>query len=174
MTRAANPPRGPPPRVAPFQARYYFACGSQLVSLGPLRISVNERREMKILGILLLGFVLGFASATAIQSLLDAGTRSKSKRTAADCRIISTALESYRMAEGQYPPLDGNVEHLARHLVPRYIKQLPTRDMDNQPYLVVLNGTRATVISTGKYGVAVEAGTVIRKPFPEISEPAPN
>jgi len=127
---------------------------------------------MKVLGTLLLGIVLGFAFATAIQSLFDAGARSKAKRTVADCRSISTALESYRTAEGRYPPLDGNVDHLATYLVPRYIKELPTRDMSNKPYLVVLDGTRAAVISPGRYGVVVEAGNVIRVPFEEVPQPA--
>lgn len=127
---------------------------------------------MKILGTLLLGIVLGFAFATAIQSLFDAGARSKAKRAVADCRTISAALESYRTAEGQYPPLDGNVDHLATYLVPRYVKQLPIRDMSNKPYLVVLDGTRAAVISPGRYGVAVEAGIVIRVPFEELPQRA--
>jgi len=117
---------------------------------------------MKIFGSLLLGIVLGFASATAVQSLLDAGARSKAKRTAADCRTISKALEQYRATTGHYPPLDGDVEHLVPFLVPRHLKQLPIRDMADQRFLVVMNGSRVAVIATGKYGVVAEQGKITR------------
>ena len=117
---------------------------------------------MKILATLLLGVILGFTLAIAAQSLLDAGARSKSKRTAADCRTISHALEQYRAANGHYPPIDGQIDHLIPYLVPQYLQQVPTRDMANQPFLVVLNGSEAAVISTGKYGVVVQAEKIIR------------
>jgi type II secretory pathway pseudopilin PulG len=117
---------------------------------------------MKIFGILFLGVVLGFASATTIQSLLDAGARSKTKRTAADCTTISTALEKYRATTGKYPPFDGDVKHLEPYLVPRYLKQLPVHDMSGQPFLVVMNGSRVAVIATGKYGVVAEQGKITR------------
>ena len=117
---------------------------------------------MKIVVTLLVGVVLGFASATAIESLLDAGARSKAKRKAADCATISTALEHYRTSNGRYPPLDGDIEHLVPYLVPRYVKQLPLRDVSGQPFLVVTNGSRVAVIATGKYAVVAEDGKLIR------------
>jgi type II secretory pathway pseudopilin PulG len=117
---------------------------------------------MKIFGTLLLGIVFGFGSATAVQSLLDAGARSKARRTAADCRTISTAIEQFRSTTGHYPPLDGDVEHLVPLLVPRYLQNLPTRDMAGQPFLVVMNGSRVAVIATGKYGAVAELGKITR------------
>ena len=111
---------------------------------------------------LAVGLVVGFLSATAIQQLLDGMRRSWSKRTAAYCASISAALEEYRAEKGDYPPLDGNVEHLSRYLAPRYLRHLPTRDMSDQPYLVVLNGSKAAVISVGVYGAAVEEKKLIR------------
>ena len=111
---------------------------------------------------LIVSFAFGFMTATAIHELLQAMHRSHAKRSAADCRSISDAIEHYRLDHGQYPPLDGNVEHLRPYLVPRYLKGLPTRDMWNQPLLVVMNGPRVTVISIGHYGAAAEAGALIR------------
>lgn len=109
-----------------------------------------------------IGIVVGFTLASAVHELLDGMKRSWAKRTAADCRSISDAIEKYRAENGEYPPLDGDVQHLARYLTPRYLQQLPTRDMSNQPYLVVKNASKAAVISVGSYGVAMEAGTLIR------------
>src|SRR3954449_12002963 len=108
-----------------------------------------------------MGFVVGFIVAGALQEMLEAKKRSWSKRIAADCRSISAALESYRGDHGSYPPLDGKIEHLTPYLTPNYLRQLPTRNMSGQPYLVVLNGARATVISVGSHGAAVEAGDLI-------------
>jgi len=88
--------------------------------------------------------------------------RSWAKRTAADCRTISEALESFRAENGHYPPMDGNIEHLRPYLSPKYLRQLPNRDMSNQPYLVVLNGPRAAVVSVGQNGAVAEAGSLIR------------
>jgi hypothetical protein len=34
--------------------------------------------------------------------------------------------------------------------------------MSDQPYLAVMYGSRATVISVGRYGAAAEGGTLIR------------
>jgi type II secretory pathway pseudopilin PulG len=111
---------------------------------------------------LVVGLVLGFISASVVQELLDAMKRSWAKRTAADCRSISIALEHFRQDTGQYPPLDGNIEHLVGYLSPKYMRQFPRRDMSNQPYLVVMDGAKAAVISVGRYGTAAEDGKVIR------------
>jgi hypothetical protein len=111
---------------------------------------------------LCVGIALGFAMGGAVQELLDAMKRSWAKRTAADCRSISIAIEQYRVDHGEYPPLDGDVGHLGAYLAPHYLRQVPVRDMSSQPYLVVMNGSKAVVISVGRYGAAVEAGTLIR------------
>ncbi len=107
--------------------------------------------------ILLVGIILGFSAATATQGLLDAYVRSASKRTAGDAIQISKALEAYRHAHGSYPPLDGNVEHLSQYLVPTYLRAVPTRDTTGgRPFMVVMNGSHASVISVGRYGLVVE------------------
>jgi type II secretory pathway pseudopilin PulG len=118
--------------------------------------------KVKILLGLFVGFLAGFMLALAMQNLLDAKKRSWSKRTAADCLTISQALEAYRVDNRRYPPLDGDIAHLAGQLTPKYMRNLPIRDMSGEPFLVVLNGSQVAVVSVGQYGAAVEAGKVIR------------
>ena len=111
---------------------------------------------------LTVGLIVGFVFASSVHELLDAKKRSWAKRTAADCAAISSALEQFRKENNHYPPLDGNVDHLVGYLIPKYAHQLPTRDMSNQPYLVVLNGPAAAVISVGRYGAAAQEGKLLR------------
>jgi len=115
----------------------------------------------KVWTALFAGLIAGFMASVFLQGLLEGMQRSWAKRTALDCRSISAALEQYRADNGYYPPLDGNIEHLRTYLIPKYLRRVPIRDMSNHPFLVAMNGTPATVISVGRYGAAVEAGTVI-------------
>ena len=111
---------------------------------------------------LVIGLVAGFFAAIAMQSLLDAFLGSHTKRSIADCRTISTALEAYRTKVGNYPPLEAGVEGLKEHLVPAYLRVLPERDAFDRPYLLLMKGTNVAVVSTGRYGVVVEAGRITR------------
>ncbi len=121
------------------------------------------------------GLVVGFFAAIAMQSLLDGFLRSHTKRSIADCRTISSALEAYRSANGRYPPLENGVEGLKAHLVPQHLRVLPERDSFNRPYLVFTNGPTAVVLSTGRYGVVVEGGRVSRAAdWGELQATAPN
>ena len=124
----------------------------------------------------ILGFILGAISMGCVNGLMHGMKRSWSKRTAADCRSISTALEAYRTAVGSYPPFDGSTEHLSQYLSPKYLRSVPSRDMSNEPYLVVMNGANAVVISVGGFGTAVEEGRIIRGIWATPSEipSAPN
>lgn len=99
---------------------------------------------------------------TAPQLRAAATRREGEFRRIVDCRTISTAIEQYRDDHGRYPPLDGNFEHLAPYLVPLYLRQMPAHDMNGEPFLVVMNGRDATVISVGRLGVAVTGGKIIR------------
>jgi type II secretory pathway pseudopilin PulG len=116
----------------------------------------------KVWTALAIGLLLGFAATSAAYESLDAMKRSWAKRTAADCRTLSQALEAFRADNGHYAPLDGDIEHLRPYLTPQYLRQLPIRDMSNQPSLVVLNGSHAAVVSVGQNGAAAEAGSLIR------------
>jgi type II secretory pathway pseudopilin PulG len=111
---------------------------------------------------LVIGIIVGLSVAVGMQSLLNAIDASTSKRGIADCKVISVALEEYRKAHGQYPPLEGGVEDLSAYLVPAYLGSVPTRDALGQPYLVFMHGPIAAVVSTGRHGIVVEANRVVR------------
>jgi hypothetical protein len=113
----------------------------------------------------LIGAVLGFAVALSVQAILDGYVRSTAKRAAADCFTVSQALEAYRRDNAAYPPLDGDIQHLSAYLVPKYLRQIPTKSaMSGERYLVVMNGARAAVIAPGRYGAVVEAGKLVTSP----------
>jgi len=110
------------------------------------------------------GILIGL-SPLAIRSMLDAYVRSTAKRTAAECQILSGALEHYRNDHGRYPPLPGNIGDLEAFLVPKYLKHVPTHSLaSGEPLLVVLHGDRAAVVATGRYGFVVENETLVGRP----------
>ena len=99
-----------------------------------------------------------------MQSLLDAGEKSKAKRSAADARAISTALEAFHENNGKYPPLDHRgISQLTTYLVPRYMKGLPATDAYDCPYLFVMDGSVAAIVSTGRNGFVVERAQIVAK-----------
>lgn len=87
-----------------------------------------------IIGVLVAGVVIiaivGILAAIAIPNLLTAMQRSRQKRTMADMRTISTALEAYGTDHydlKEYPP-GTTVKELRSHLQPVFVKNLPTID----------------------------------------------
>jgi type II secretory pathway pseudopilin PulG len=112
-------------------------------------------------GGLVVGLVVGFLFAVTVQNLLTAAVRSKAKRSVADCRSISLALEKYRHDRGKYPPLDGHTENLTQYLVPSDIPSVPTKDAFGQPYVVCMRGEKAAIVAPGRYGAIVEGGLVV-------------
>lgn len=119
---------------------------------------------------LLAGFMAGFAAAVSLQSAIDAGARSKAKRSAAEAASISLALEAYRSANGRYPKLGHTSTDLAVALVPGFLRATPSPDIDGQPFRILMDGDVVAVVSTGRNGIVVERGEVIAKgpAFPEI------
>lgn len=111
-----------------------------------------------------IGLLLGFCAALAIQNLLAAGERSKNKRSLADARGISDALERFREANGQYPPVTGEAAQLTPYLVPKYLRALPTHDLYDRPYLVAKAGSVDVVISTGRNGFVVRGREMLQGP----------
>jgi type II secretory pathway pseudopilin PulG len=107
---------------------------------------------------LVIGFMLGFMVAGALQEMIQAGARSKAMRTLADARTIAAALEDYRRAHGRYPPLNDGIAGLQPYLVPAYLRAFPTRDVYGHPYLLLMHGSRVLVVSTGKDGCAMTGG----------------
>lgn len=122
---------------------------------------MNRKLVLVGLGGVAVGLLLGFLAAVMLQNLLTATVRSKAKRTVADARSISLALEKYRQEKGGYPPLDGRTESLSPYLVPTYLRRLPSVDSFGQPYVVCMRGETAAVVAAGQYGAIVEGGEVV-------------
>jgi hypothetical protein len=119
---------------------------------------------------LLAGFALGFGAAMLIVKLLYVAEQSKSVRSAADASTISHALETYRQANGRYPPIVRDVTQLTPALAPTYVRVVPSQDIYGTPYLVLMDGDVPAVISTGKNGFVFERGELIANgpAFPEL------
>lgn len=117
--------------------------------------------KLKLGLMFILGVVAGASVATAIPSYMQALDRSHTRRAAADIRAVSSALEHYRNARGSYPPLESDVEALLPYLKPEFIESLPSRDIYNQPYLVLKRGDRALVVFLGRNGAAAAGGELV-------------
>jgi len=106
-----------------------------------------------------IGVVVGFGVCVCAQELVEAKRRSWAKRSAAECLVLSDALEKYRADHGHYPPLDGD---LTPYLTPQYLQWVPKQDTHAQPLVIALRGNRAAVIAIGAYGAMAEGGAVVR------------
>jgi len=71
--------------------------------------------------------IIGILAAIAIPNLLNATQRARQKRTMADIRTISTAVESYATDNNVYPRAESMAE-LKPLLVPKYAKSIPFSD----------------------------------------------
>src|ERR1051325_10004843 len=80
-----------------------------------------------LIGGFVLVAVIGILAAIAIPNLLTATQRSKQKRTMADVRSISTAVEAYATDKNQYPNAT-SMETLRPLLAPTYIRDVPSMD----------------------------------------------
>jgi type II secretory pathway pseudopilin PulG len=113
------PPQPPPlPRMQPPQ---YQAM--------PAKKSGN--RAGILIAIVLGGFallvIMGIVAAIAVPNLLNAIQRAKQKRTIADMRSISTAVQAYYEETKNYPEAD-SIQKLSQTLQPKYIAAMPKSD----------------------------------------------
>ena len=65
-------------------------------------------RGFTLIELLIVVAIIAILAAIAVPNFLEAQTRAKVARVKADLRSITTALESYRTSENDYPPNDGN------------------------------------------------------------------
>jgi type II secretory pathway pseudopilin PulG len=83
------------------------------------------------IAVVVLGFggvaMTGIVAAIAIPNFLNAVDRGKQKRTTADIRRISQAVESYAV-DNDFYPVAGDLEELEAVLEPGYIEELPRTD----------------------------------------------
>jgi type II secretory pathway pseudopilin PulG len=80
-----------------------------------------------IVGGLVIVAVLGIIAAIAVPNLLTAQQRAKQKRTMADIRQLSAAIEAYSTDKNEYPK-GSTAADLAGALAPTYIKTVPAVD----------------------------------------------
>lgn len=107
----------------------------------------------------LVGGVVGFLLSQGAQSMIDAGTASKMKRSIGNAMSISAALEKFKDDNGRYPSaLSG--DQLAQSLTPKYLRDVPT-DVYGRAYVITMTGTTPAVISVGRGGFVVQKQKLI-------------
>ena len=71
--------------------------------------------------------ILGILAAIAIPNIMTAKDRATQKRTIADMRTLTTALEAYATDNNQYPDV-GSVSALKPYLSPTFVRDVPAKD----------------------------------------------
>jgi type II secretion system protein G len=72
----------------------------------------NAKRAFTLIELLIVVAIIAILAAIAVPNFLEAQTRSKVSRCAADMRSIRTAIESYRVDYNRYPETDLGVANL--------------------------------------------------------------
>ncbi|HEY4642995.1 MAG TPA: hypothetical protein VII75_16770 [Thermoanaerobaculia bacterium] len=106
------------------------------------------------------GGVVGFVMSYSLQSLLEGYVASTIKRSMANARTISTALEHYKQDNGRYPDVSDSAQ-LSSALVPKYIREVPTDMYSGRPYVVISADTVPAIIAPGRGGFIVQKGEVL-------------
>jgi type II secretion system protein G len=74
----------------------------------------NNAKAFTLIELLIVVAIIAILAAIAVPNFLEAQTRSKVSRCAADMRSIRTALEAYRVDNNKYPETDLGVANLAQ------------------------------------------------------------
>ena len=115
--------------------------------------------------------IIGIIVAISIINIFNAIERAKQRRTMADLRSLSTALETYGADHNRFPPSSAftlpsglalpnvNIAFASNYLVPTYIKEVPRIDGWRNPllYSVTADGNDYGIRSCGKDGLPEEA-----------------
>jgi hypothetical protein len=101
-----------------------------------------------------IGGVAGFLLSQGAQSVIDAGTASKMKRSIGNAIAISAALERFKGDNGRYPSAFSG-DQFVQSLTPKYLRAVPT-DVYGRPYVIAFTGAAPDVISLGRGGFAVQ------------------
>jgi general secretion pathway protein G len=98
--------------------------------------------------------ITGIIAAIAIPNLINAIDRGRQKRSMADMRSVSTAIEAYAVDNGEYPSSLTSIEELEPYVVPIYLRQLPRVDGWETPFQLWTSedGMAYQIVSLGKDG----------------------
>jgi general secretion pathway protein G len=94
---------------------------------------MNRHKGFTLIELLIVVAIIGIIAAIAIPNLLQAMDRAKQKKTMADIKNLSTAIESYSV-DVNYYPISTSMAAIATlgatnmGIEPVYIKSAPTRD----------------------------------------------
>jgi type II secretion system protein G len=102
-------------------------------------------RGFTLIELLVVVAILGILTALAVYNLADAVDRGRQKRTVADLRALSTAVEAYAVDFQAYPRgAAGGTSQLDASLVPTYIRHLPGLDGWHESIGVLLDSSGVT------------------------------
>lgn len=118
-------------------------------------------RRWKTVLAFVIGGVLGFLLSQTMQSMLDASTASKIKRSMGDAVAISDAIERYKEEQGKYPEMPTDSARLSQSLVPKYLAGIPTDGYNGRPYVIAMRGETPAVIAVGRGGFVVQKREVV-------------
>lgn len=114
----------------------------------------RSNRGFTLIELLIVVAIIGLIAAIAIPNLLNAVDRGKQKRTMADIRSVSTAVESYAVDNTLYP-VGNTVSAISASLEPLYIANVPPDDAWGRNFVITSDGLDYTIGSGGKDGGAL-------------------
>lgn len=120
----------------------------------------RDDRGFTLIELLIVVAVIGIIAAIAIPNLLHALQRGRQKRTMSDMRTIATAAGAYEADASFFPRAVASISDLETHLVPSYIKVVPTRDgwFTQMHAESTATGNHYTLVSYGKNKAAEAFG----------------
>ena len=89
---------------------------------------MRKDRGFTLIELLIVVAIIGIIAAIAIPNLLNAIHRGRQKRSMADMRTIATAIGTYATDMNYYPRAMDNLAEFVPHLVPVYLRRVPSKD----------------------------------------------
>ena len=113
---------------------------------------MRKDRGFTLIELLIVVAIIGIIAAIAIPNLLNAIHRGRQKRSMADMRTLATAIGTYATDMNFYPRGMTNLGQFTPHLVPIYLRRMPSKDGWNTIYYAFTDavGDHYTVQSYGK------------------------
>jgi general secretion pathway protein G len=108
-----------------------------------------RQRGYTLIELLIVVAIIGLIAAIAIPNLINALQRSRQKRTMADMRAISEAVEMYHQDLSFFPIYADVDADALREDLRIYVKQFNGSDGWNHPFLYTSDGDNYTLVSSG-------------------------